>query len=164
MTGLSRSRGELVFLIDSDLEEDPAWLPQFHLALTSSGADVVHGVQGSRKGGWFERVSGALSYRLFNHLLSTAIPANMVTARLMTRRYVRALVRHRDHELCLAGVWQITGFAQQPLTVKKGARANSSYSLRRRISAFANAVTSFSNRPQDRLYTVVRREYSSARD
>ena len=147
MTGLRRARGQLVFLIDSDLEEDPEWLLQFHLALTTHGADVVYGVQASRKGGWFERASGALSYRLFNQLLSTQIPANMVTARLMTRRYVRALVRHRDHELCLAGVWQITGFDQRPLTVIKGARASSSYSLRQRVSAFVNAITSFSNRP-----------------
>ena len=28
MTGLRRSRGQLVFLIDSDLEEDPECLPQ----------------------------------------------------------------------------------------------------------------------------------------
>ena len=71
----------------------------------------------------------------------------MVTARLMTRRYVRALVRHRDQELCLAGVWQITGFDRRPLTVIKGARASSSYSLRQRVSAFVNGITSFSNRP-----------------
>jgi putative glycosyltransferase len=147
MTGLARARGDLVFLIDSDLEEDPAWLAKFHEALTFSGADVVYGVQAARKGGWFERTTGALFFRVFNHMLTHPIPANVITARLMTRRYVRALVRHRDQELCLAGLWQITGFDQRPLVVNKRSGVASSYTMRRRISVFVNAITSFSNRP-----------------
>jgi putative glycosyltransferase len=147
MTGLARALGDLVFLIDSDLEEDPSWLRAFQDLLTSSGADVVYGVQTQRKGGWFERTTGALFFRLFNRLLTHPIPANIVTARLMTRRYVRALVRHRDREVCLAGLWVITGFDQRSVPVTKRSGATSSYNVRRRISAFVNAITSFSNRP-----------------
>jgi putative glycosyltransferase len=147
MTGLAHARGELVFVIDSDLEEDPAWIPLFRDAMQATGADAIYGVQGSRKGGWFERVSGALFYNIFNKLLTHPFPPNIVTARLMTRRYVDALVQHRDQEVSLAGLCTITGFDQRPLTVKKGTRGDSSYGLRRRISAFVTAITSFSNRP-----------------
>src|SRR5262245_53649729 len=38
MTGLERATGELTFLIDSDLEEDPAWLGRFHATLTETNA------------------------------------------------------------------------------------------------------------------------------
>jgi putative glycosyltransferase len=147
MTGLAHSRGELVFLIDSDLEEDPAWLPVFYEAMQSTGADVIYGVQRSRKGGWLERTSGALFYRVFNKLLTHQFPRNVVTARLMTRRYVDALVQHQDREVCLAGLEVITGFDQRALAVTKATRGGSSYGVRRRISAFVNAITSFSNRP-----------------
>src|SRR4051812_8506243 len=58
MTGLSYARGELVFLIDSDLEEEPELLAAFDGTLQSQSADVVYGVQESRKGGIFERLSG----------------------------------------------------------------------------------------------------------
>jgi putative glycosyltransferase len=147
MTGLACSRGDLVFVIDSDLEEDPAWLPMFYEAMTSTGAEAIYGVQRSRKGGWFERMSGALFYRVFNKLLTHPFPPNIVTARLMTRRYVDALVQHRDQEVSLAGLCTITGFEQRSLIVDKGTRGNTSYGLRRRISAFVTAITSFSNRP-----------------
>jgi putative glycosyltransferase len=147
MTGLARARGELVFLIDCDLEEDPQWLTAFHEAMTRSGADVIFGVQSSRKGNVFERLTGSLFFHLFNRLLAEPIPANIVTARLMTRRYVAALVQHRDREVCLAGLWVITGFDQRPFEVVKGSRDGSSYTLRRRLSVLVNAVTSFSNRP-----------------
>jgi len=154
MTGLAHARGHLVFLIDSDLEEDPAWLSTFHTTLTSTGADVVYGVQDERKGGWFERAAGRLFFSVFNRMLTHPIPVNVVTARLMTSRYVKALVSHQERELCLAGLWAITGFEQQPLPVRKGSRGASSYTTRKRISAFANAITSFSNRPLVYIFQI----------
>ena len=147
MTGLARARGELVFLVDCDLEEDPDWLLQFHDAMTQTGADVIYGVQSSRKGTAFERFTGALFFRIINKLLVQPIPANVVTARLMSRRYVQALVQHRDREVCLAGLWVTTGFDQRPFEIAKGSRPGSSYTIRRRLSVLVNAVTSFSNRP-----------------
>lgn len=147
MTGLAHARGDLVFVIDSDLEEDPAWLPVFYDAMKSTSAEAIYGVQRSRKGGWFERMSGALFYHVFNKLLTHPFPPNIVTARLMTRRYVDALVQHRDQEVSLAGLCTITGFEQRPLIVDKGMRGDTSYGIRRRISAFVTAITSFSNRP-----------------
>jgi putative glycosyltransferase len=147
MTGLAHARGRLVFLIDSDLEEDPELLESFHRELLASGADVVYGVQRRRKGGWYERLTGSLFYRLFNALSPVPIPPNLTTARLMTRPYVRALLRHRDRELFIAGLWAITGFRQVPLAVQKHSRPGSSYTFARKLALLVNAVTSFSNRP-----------------
>jgi putative glycosyltransferase len=147
MTGLARARGDLTFLIDCDLEEDPAWLLPFLDALHRTRADVVYGVQRRRKGGWLERFSGRVFFAVFNRLLSHPIPQNAVTARVMTRRYVDALVRHRDREVCLAGLWTATGFEQRPIKVDKGKRAGTTYTWRRRVSALVNALTSFSSRP-----------------
>ena len=147
MTGLAHARGDLVFLLDCDLEEEPEWLLRFHETLRRTGADVVYGVQAIRKGGIVERVGGAVFYTLLNRMLSDPIPRNVLTVRLMTRRYVQALVQHLDREICLAGLWVITGFDQQPIEVVKGSRPGSSYSVRARASSLVNAVTSFSNRP-----------------
>jgi putative glycosyltransferase len=147
MTGLAYARGRLVFLIDSDLEEDPGWLRSFSEALRSSGGDVVYGVQATRKGGRFERATGDLFFRVFNRLLTHPIPHNVVTARLMTRRYVQALIGHRDQEVFLAGLWMMTGFDQRPLTVTKESRSPSTYSALHRAAVLVNALTSFSNRP-----------------
>jgi putative glycosyltransferase len=147
MTGLAHARGELVFLIDCDLEEEPEWLLRFRETLHRTGADVVYGVQTARKGGILERAGGAIFYTLLNRMMTTPLPRNAITARLMTRRYVRALVQHMDREICLAGLWVITGFDQRPIAVVKGHREGSTYSLRARVSAVVNAVTSFSNRP-----------------
>ena len=55
MSGLEHSIGDQVFLLDSDLEEDPEWLIEFSQYLIRGDSDVVYGVQKSRKGGCFER-------------------------------------------------------------------------------------------------------------
>lgn len=147
MTGLRHARGELVFLLDADLEQPPEALPEFVAELERTGADVVYGVQSKRSGGVGERWIGSLYYRLFNLLSATEIPANIVTMRLMTRRYVRALVRHREREILIAGLWTITGFEQVPLAVTRVAKGSTTYTFRRKMSLFVNGVTSFSNRP-----------------
>ncbi|WP_369977134.1 glycosyltransferase family 2 protein [Xanthomonas bundabergensis] len=154
MTGLAHAAGELVFLIDSDLEEEPEWLAAFADELQRHEADVVFGMQVQRKGNAFERVSGQWFYRAFKLLTGMALPENVVTARLMRRRYVQALVAHREREVFMAGLWHITGFRQHPSPVTKHSTSQTTYTLRRKLSLLVNSVTSFSNTPLVGIFYV----------
>lgn len=147
MTGLAHARGERVFLIDCDLEEPPELLSRFREQLEETRADVVYGVQERRKGDAFERWSGDLFFRLFNLLSDTPLPLNLTTVRLMSRRYVDALLAHRERAMIIGGLWVITGFLQVAEPIRKRSRPGSSYDLAARLNVFVNAVTSFSDRP-----------------
>ena len=154
MTGLAHARGELVFLIDSDLEEEPEWLAAFEEQLRRERCDVVYGAQARRKGGAVERWSGDWFYRFFKALTGLALPENVVTARLMTRRYVDALLRHDEREVFMAGLWLITGFDQRPHVVHKHSKPGTTYTLRRKMSLLVNSVTSFSNAPLVAIFYI----------
>lgn len=147
MTGLAHAKGEQVFLIDSDLEEEPEWLSLFYGKMAEEACDVVYGVQANRKGGVVERFSGDLFYRLFRGLTGIRQPNNIVTARLMSRRYVDALLLHREREINIGGLWIITGFSQLQYVVKKHASSPTTYSFARKLNHLVNAVTSFSSLP-----------------
>ena len=148
MTGLMHAKGEPVFLIDCDLEEEPELLEIFYAEhRKNDDVDVVYGVQKARKGGFVEKASGNIFFWMFNLFSSYPVPANLVTARLMSKRYVDSLVQHKDREVFMAGLWAITGFKQVPLMVTKHDKGNSSYNLRRKISLLVNSITSFSNKP-----------------
>lgn len=147
MTGLSHAHGERVFLIDSDLEEDPEWLLSFSKQMERDGCDVVYGVQEKRKGGRFERWSGEWFYGIFRVLTGLTLPKNIVTARLMTRRYVDALLLHNESEVFLAGLWHITGFDQQSQYINKHSTSGTTYTFRRKMSVLVNSIASFSNAP-----------------
>ena len=147
MTGLMNSKGERVFLIDSDLEEEPEWLLTFSEALIIESSDVVYGVQEARKGNWFERWSGEAYYSIFNWLCNIDHPRNIVTARLMSRRYVNALLTYREREMVISCLWVITGFKQSQLAVKKHMTSRTTYSLSKKIEHVTNSITSFSEVP-----------------
>lgn len=147
MTGLAASGGDHVFLIDSDLEEEPEWLISFEEQMRQEASDVVYGVQARRKGGVGEKISGNLFYKIFRVLTGIDQPDNIVTARLMTRRYVNALLSHRERELNIGGLWVITGFKQSRQTVRKYATSPTTYTLSKKFSHLVNAVTSFSSLP-----------------
>ncbi len=154
MTGLAFAKGEHVFLIDSDLEEDPAWLPAFAAQLAGDRCDVVYGVQDRRKGGWFERWSGGIYYRLVPALSGLDLPRDMVTARLMTRRYVDALLLHEEREVDIGGLWALTGFVQRAHVVTKQSTSETTYTLWHRAAVLVNSITSFSNFPLVAIFYV----------
>jgi putative glycosyltransferase len=146
MTGLAHATGDLVFLIDSDLEEEPELLSRFYQRMAQDDCDVVFGVQEVRRGGWFERVSGALFFSLVDALSDHFLPRNTVIARLMSRDYVRSLVRHRDREFLIGHLFQATGFRQVALPVRKLSNSPTTYSLGMRIEMAVKYLTTTSTR------------------
>jgi putative glycosyltransferase len=147
MAGLDHARGELCFLIDSDLEEDPALLSAFMEKMQLTDCDVVYGFQETRKGGILESTGGKIAWYWINKLYSIDIPINHCTVRLMRREYVDALLLHRESNTIIGGLWVITGFRQVGTPIVKGHRQESSYSLLLRIAAFLGGITSFSTVP-----------------
>ncbi|WP_454722564.1 MULTISPECIES: glycosyltransferase family 2 protein [Cupriavidus] len=154
MTGLAHAGGDYIFLIDSDIEEDPDWLSSFGEKLEREQCDVVFGVQERRKGKFFERWSGQWFYRIFRLITGLPLPDNIVTARLMSRRYVEALLRHDEREVFIAGLWLITGFDQRPQIVRKHSSSDTTYTFGRKMSVLINSITAFSNAPLVAIFYV----------
>jgi putative glycosyltransferase len=147
MTGIGYATGELVFLIDIDLEESPELLESFYNKLLQSDCDVVFGYQAQRKGGFIENNGGQLAWYFIGKLYSIKIPPNQCTVRLMRREYVDALLQYRESNTVIGGLWVITGFHQIGVPISKGRRPGASYTLARRIITLANGITSFSTAP-----------------
>ena len=146
-TGLEHAAGDDVFLLDCDLEESPEWLADLARARREAGADVAYGVQAARTGGWAKRWGGTLFYKVFNLLADVPIPENLMTCRLMSRRYVDALLQHTEATFAIAGLFARAGFLQVGLPLPKTARHRPSYGLAGRVRLFVNAVTAFSSKP-----------------
>jgi len=148
MTGLSYAQSDYVFLIDNDLEEPPETLKLFWKDIQDSKElDVVFGVQGKRKGGWFERISGSIFYGLLNLLSDVKIPRNFLTVRLMTARYTKNLTQCKEREINFSTLTELTGFQKKSVVIEKESRSPSNYSFFRKFSILVNAVTSSTIRP-----------------
>ena len=148
MTGLSYAKGEFVFLIDSDLEEEPEILGRFWNELQSSeDIDVVYGVQKSRKGNWFERWSGKVFYKIFNFFSDVKIPNNFLTVRLMSNNYVSKLLLFQEKEIVFSILTVLTGFKSKECQVKKLDHSSTTYSTFDKIKLLFHTITSSSAKP-----------------
>ena len=148
MTGLQNALGDFIFLIDSDLEEAPELLNLFWETMSGDGdLDVVYGVQEKRKGTLLEQWSGSLWYWLFSVLSDIDYPANTLTARLMSKRYCQNLIRFTETELEIWGIFSLNGFNQMAVSVSKGDKGTSSYTLGKKVVMAIDSITSFSNKP-----------------
>ena len=147
MAGLAQATGDYVFILDSDLEEEPEWLGLFFQEMRRQPCDVVYGISNDPKGGWLYTLARATYYKVLNFLSPIRFPANVCTARLMSRRYVEALLQFGERELFMAGIWHMAGFSQMAIQVAKRDGSPTTYSFGRRLNLFVNAVTAFSTRP-----------------
>lgn len=153
MAGLAYAQGDLIFLIDCDLEEDPENLPLFYKTLTSEPTcDVIYGCQHKRKGGSLSAIRGYMFYKMMNMFSDVALDANMVFSRLMTKRYVESLLQFKESEFFIVGIWKLTGYTQKGITIPTRHRGVSSYTFAKLLSMVLEAVTSFCFKPLEYMF------------
>jgi len=152
MVGLRIAKGDLVFLIDVDLEEEPELLKEFYNQFTAQRElDVLYGVQARRKGGVFEVFSGWLFYKIVNWLCDTPIPKNFLTIRLMTSRYVQELIKYTETQFNFSTLTVLTGFTQKEIKIVKKSTSQSTYTFTKKLVLLLDIITSSSAKP---LYIV----------
>lgn len=153
--GLSNANGDFVFLIDCDLEENPELLKEFWNKLNSNkNIDVVFGYQEKRKGKLLEKISGKLYYKIFNSFSKIKIKENLLTVRLMTKSYVKSLISFNENNYIIGGIFELTGYNQLGIAVRKEDKGKSSYSLFHKFSLLVNSITSFSNKPLELIFYI----------
>lgn len=147
MTGLNFVTGANIFLIDCDLEEPPEVIEDFYSKLLSDAADVVYGTQKKRNGSLINKFIGKIYYKLFQFFTGIKITPNICTVRLMSKRYVDALISYKEKELIIGGVWYLVGFKQVAFPILKLSKEKSSYNFLKRLSCFFDSIISFSFKP-----------------
>lgn len=133
LQGMQDSTGDFVFVLDSDLEEDPDWLLHFWKKLITSGGRSVHGEYLRTDGPYLRRKGGELFWRLFNSIGRFDLPINQTMARLMTRDFLNSALANRRISGLLAPILAAAGPSESVL-VKKSFKGSSAYSIRRKFS------------------------------
>ncbi len=148
MTGLSFATGDYVFLIDIDLEEEPESLISLWNEIKSDpNCDVVFGIQKQRKGGFIERCLGDIFYKTFSLLSDTEYPPNTLTARIMNKKYVSAILCYKEKSLDIWGVFALAGFNQKGVSITKKSKGTTTYTFIKKIKMALESITSLSHKP-----------------
>jgi dolichol-phosphate mannosyltransferase len=147
--GLSFVSGDVILIIDADLQDPPELLPKM-LKIYNQGCDVVFGVRRSREGETlFKKISAYLFYRFINILSDSVIPKDTGDFRLVSRRVVDLLIAMPEQYRFLRGMVAWAGFKQLPIYYdrKKRFAGETNYPFRKMLKFALDAVTGFSVRP-----------------
>ena len=154
--GIDRARGEVVMLIDADLQHPPALIDDM-LAAWRGGADMVYTVRATRADeSWLKKVGSRWFYRVVNAGSRTPIPPDAGDFRLLDRKVVDALKSLPERNRFMKGLYAWVGFPSAVVTYEPNERfaGDSSFSLRSLIRLALTGVTAFTNFPL-RLWSAV---------
>ncbi len=123
--GIDNARGDALIILDADLQDPPALIPDMLHMWKETGADVVYGQRLEREGEtWFKKFTSNGFYKVINFIANNVeIPKNTGDFRLMNRRSIDALVQLRERHRFMKGLFAWIGFKQVALQYNREPRA-----------------------------------------
>ena len=147
--GLEHARGDVVAMLDADLQDPPELIPEM-VARWSQGAEVVYAVRKQRPGETaFKLATASWFYRLFNKLTQVDLEPNSGDFRLLDRRALDALLTMTERSRFLRGMTVWVGFNQTAISYERDARhaGETKYTMRKMLRFSLDAIASFSHLP-----------------
>ena len=147
--GLIHCRGEIVLVLDADLQDPPELLPDM-LAVLNEGADVVYGQRIKREGeSLAKKTTASAFYRLLRLLSDVEIPLDTGDFRLMRCKVVDYLNTMPEEDRFIRGMVSWLGFRQVKFSYERAERfaGETKYPFRKMLRLAIDGVTGFSTVP-----------------
>ncbi len=153
--GLEHATGDVVIVMDSDMQDDPAAIPRF-LDEWERGFDVVYAQRFNRKENPAKRFLFYSFYRVLNSIADSPIPVDAGNFGLLDRKVVDALLQLPERERFFPGLRSWAGFQQTGIKVERAARHddNPRVSMKGLFRLAKTAVFSFSSFPLKFFYVI----------
>ena len=142
---LDHVQGDVVVLMDGDLQDAPEYIPEF-VAEYLLGYDVVYAQRTQRKEPLWLRLCYRLFYRCIARLAQIELPRDAGDFGLMSRRVVDVLRQSPERHRYSRGLRAWVGFRQTGVRVERDRRyaGRSKYSLSKLLRLALDGIFSFS--------------------
>ena len=146
--GLRRARGEVVVMMDGDLQDPPERIPQLIAALTE-GHDCAFALRSAQHTSLFRRMTSRLFYWLLRALGGPPVQANSSNFRAMSRTFLDAFLALPEQLGIIIGHMAWMGFRQIGVEVPREERplGRSKYNLASMGRLALSSIAGFSYRP-----------------
>ena len=145
---LEQASGDVVIVMDGDLQDPPEEIPRF-LDAFHNGYDVVYAQRTNRKEGRLLRLCYHVFYRTISRLADLKLPLDAGDFALLSRRVVDELVKMPEHNRYLRGMRTWVGFRQVGIRVSRAERAagTPAYTTRKLLRLAFDGIFAFSVAP-----------------
>ncbi len=146
--GLKYASGEIIAILDADLQDPPEVLPDFFNKIRE-GYDTVYAIRTNRKENALKRFVYSLFYRILRTVANIDIPLDSGDFCVMNRRMVDAINMLPERNRFVRGLRSWVGFRQTGLTYERAARASgtSKYTMSKLFKLAFDGIFSFSYVP-----------------
>lgn len=147
--GLDRAKGDAVVIMDADLQDPPEVIHRMIKAYCL-GYDVVHGKRLNRDGETlFKKYSAWAFYRIMKCAGASHLALDSGDFRLVSRRCLDQVIKMKEQNRFLRGLFSWAGFQQTSVSYHRPARmeGTTKYSLIKMCRLAWNALVSFSLLP-----------------
>ena len=146
--GLEYSSGNVVVVMDGDLQDPPEVLPTFFSKILE-GYDVVYAIRKSRKEGLFKKICYLSFYRVLNIISDIKIPLDSGDFSVMRRTVVNKLKLMPERNRFIRGMRAWLGYKQIGVEYDRDSRfaGKSKYSFRMLIKLAYDGLISSSSKP-----------------
>ena len=148
--GLEKSEGEVVVVMDCDLQDPPSLLPEMLRLILEEGYDSVGTRRVTRKGeppirSFFAR----RFYRLINRMSHTEIVDGARDYRMMTRQFVDAVLEVKEYNRFSKGIFSWVGFNNKWLEYENVERrkGETKWSFRKLFVYAIEGIVAFTTAP-----------------
>ncbi|MBR2557673.1 MAG: glycosyltransferase family 2 protein [Methanobrevibacter sp.] len=109
--GLKNASGDLICVMDADLQDPPSLLPEMIEAITKENYDIAAARRVSRKGEpKIKSFFSHLFYKVFNRLSKMKLMEGATDYRMMTRQVVDSVLELNEYNRFSKGLFQWVGF------------------------------------------------------
>ncbi len=150
LAGLEASTGELVTLMDADLQDPPKMLKKMYNTMKNEGYDVVGTRRITRKGepkirSFFARIF----YKFINKISDIEMVDGARDYRLMTRQVVDSILMLKEYNRYSKGLWSFVGFKIKWLEYENVERVagETKWSFWKLFKYAVEGITAFSTAP-----------------
>jgi glycosyltransferase involved in cell wall biosynthesis len=152
--GMDASTGEVVVLMDADLQDRPEDIPVLCRTL-DQGYDVVFGIRAQSKHSPLKRVTSSLFFRLMRRMVRD-FELNTSIFRVARRRVIDTVIQCREQNRFVVGLISWVGFRQTGVYVQHAARSagQTKYTFPRQLRLAFDTLVSFTMAPL-RVATVL---------
>lgn len=147
--GLNFVRGQVIVILDSDLQDPPEIIPDM-IEKWRQGYQVVYAQRTQRrKESWFKRFTAYFFYRLLKQLADVEIPTDTGDFCLLERQVVDVLNSMPERNRYIRGLRSWVGFRQTAIRFERDPRfaGEVKYTFSKSLALAVNGLVSFSKVP-----------------
>jgi dolichol-phosphate mannosyltransferase len=147
--GLEHALGEVIILMDADLQDKPEDIHLLLQKMAIGGFDVIYTIRKYKGGQPSSRLTSALYHYIFSKVVGSNVPRDIGTFRAFNRKVLEALLKFPESNVLYGPLMFYIGFSNGFISLPFVERpyGESSYTFSKRFNLALNSLISYTDVP-----------------